>query len=549
MLSSIRRILCFTAVLLTTLWVSAIPASAHSQLISTNPAAESILKSSPKTIELTFSENVETTFGSLRLYNDAGERISTSSPELRAGNIVRVKPPKLEKGTYVVAWNVVSADSHPIRGAFTFSVNSPTTSSADRTDAISSILNNEQTSSISRIVFACLRFLIFMCLALVIGVVALRFFVVQSSLSPPVNRILYGALAVLALASLASIGFQASLAGQFSLAKAFSFDILNQERTTRFGQVQIVRASLCVLLCCWWRFPRGPLLNARLGLCTLALAATPAFAGHASAGKYVALAFTNDVVHVLCAGAWFGGLLVLPFLLSRDEGGKIARKFSRMALVCVIAIGITGVFAWWRQVGSYEASVTTWFGQLINVKAIIFLCVIAVAWFSRQHVHRLSVSNSEGSKGRLIRLVYFESALLIVVMIATSIVVNAVPGRTALALPVTKYVSAESVRMEVSIDPPKTGPIVLHIFVLRKNGTLYTFSQGVNTLGKPALSASWLNKNRDVGPLPLNIRYAGGNHFISTGTSVPFSGTWTLTLRLRLSEFDEQVTSTEVTIR
>lgn len=39
-------------------------------------------------------------------------------------------PDKLAQGTYMVSWRVVSADGHPISGAFTFSIGKPSATSA-----------------------------------------------------------------------------------------------------------------------------------------------------------------------------------------------------------------------------------------------------------------------------------------------------------------------------------------------------------------------------------------------------------------------------------
>lgn len=545
-----RKLICFSAVFVVALFVFAEPASAHSELVSTNPAAESTLAKSPKTIDLVFSENVELSFGSLRLYDETGKRINTSKPEHHGGDTVRVKPTDLKNGTYVVAWNVVSADSHPVRGAFTFSVGKASTSSDTySSDAVEKLLSSSKTSSTVRIGFSSLRFLIFLCLALIIGIISMRYFVVKSSLSPPVNYIFNGALVLLGVLSIASIGFQAAVAGQFSLSQAFSWEVFNQERTTHFGEMQLLRVLMCIAMILIWHFARGRMQKIGLLIVALALAITPALTGHASAGDHVVLAFINDVIHVLAASIWFGGLLVLPFLLSRPDRTEITSKFSKIALGCVIAIAATGVFAWWRQVGSYNASVSTWFGQLINIKTFVFIVVVVVAFYSRSHVRRLSANNDDVTNKRLVKLVYLESALLIVVMIATSIVVSAVPARTALALPVTKHLEVKSALVDVSIDPAKAGPVVLHVYVLKENGTPYALPQDVNRLGVPAVSATWMNKDRDVGPIAVNLRFAGLNHFIAESTKVPFSGTWTLTVRLRLSEFDEQVTSTEVTIR
>ena len=101
------------------------PASAHAQLESTQPDPLSVLLTSPSQVVLHFGEPVEIDFGSLRVIGPDGKRVDlggTHHPP-RDGHAVAISlPPHLPKGTYVVVWRVISADSHPVHGAFIFSV-------------------------------------------------------------------------------------------------------------------------------------------------------------------------------------------------------------------------------------------------------------------------------------------------------------------------------------------------------------------------------------------------------------------------------------------
>lgn len=108
-------------------------ASAHATLTKAEPADVSVLKTAPKQITLTFSETVSLSDGSLRVLSPknvrvdrgavthAGKKADTARVMLRG---------KLPEGTYTVSWRVVSSDSHPISGAFTFSVGQPSATTA-----------------------------------------------------------------------------------------------------------------------------------------------------------------------------------------------------------------------------------------------------------------------------------------------------------------------------------------------------------------------------------------------------------------------------------
>ncbi|MYS53699.1 transporter, partial [Streptomyces sp. SID6013] len=109
------------------------PASAHAALTSTDPGDGTVLDRAPAHVTLTFSESVGLRDDSFRVLDPGGHRLHTGEAGRADGrsDTARVAlPGKLGEGTYTVAWRVVSADSHPVSGAFTFSVGAPSRSAA-----------------------------------------------------------------------------------------------------------------------------------------------------------------------------------------------------------------------------------------------------------------------------------------------------------------------------------------------------------------------------------------------------------------------------------
>ncbi|RLP75706.1 hypothetical protein D9V32_09575 [Mycetocola tolaasinivorans] len=100
-------------------------ASAHDQLLVSDPAQGSVLEVAPTTINLTFSATI-LNVGTRILVNDAagtdwaeGEPVSEgteASVPVRAG---------LPNGEYTIAWRVVSSDGHPITGVVPFTLSAP----------------------------------------------------------------------------------------------------------------------------------------------------------------------------------------------------------------------------------------------------------------------------------------------------------------------------------------------------------------------------------------------------------------------------------------
>lgn len=89
-----------------------------------------MVATAPKEVTLTFSEQVAMGDGSVRVLDPSGKRADTGAEprNLQSGSAVKYGVPLhtgLPDGTYTVAWQAVSADSHPVSGAFTFSIGAP----------------------------------------------------------------------------------------------------------------------------------------------------------------------------------------------------------------------------------------------------------------------------------------------------------------------------------------------------------------------------------------------------------------------------------------
>jgi copper resistance protein C len=102
--------------------VVASPASAHASLVRSSPADQSSVATAPKTVRLTFDENVR--MPSVILVTDSdGASVAqgkTSVVDNTVGTRVSIGP----SGDYTVAYRVVSADGHPVSGRLSFTVGS-----------------------------------------------------------------------------------------------------------------------------------------------------------------------------------------------------------------------------------------------------------------------------------------------------------------------------------------------------------------------------------------------------------------------------------------
>ncbi|MDQ0117036.1 copper resistance CopC family protein [Pseudarthrobacter sp902506025] len=96
------------------------PASAHDAAESTSPAQGAALAVPPAEVSVTFS-NKPLGIGSSFSIKDAGGTEWADGSVQIVDNVATQKlRPGGPAGTYTVAWRVVSSDSHPIEGTFTF---------------------------------------------------------------------------------------------------------------------------------------------------------------------------------------------------------------------------------------------------------------------------------------------------------------------------------------------------------------------------------------------------------------------------------------------
>ncbi|MZE81134.1 hypothetical protein GTY57_30550, partial [Streptomyces sp. SID5475] len=108
-------------------------ASAHAALRSADPAEDTVLQSAPRHVTLTFTEKVSMTNRTIRVISPSNTQVAEGDPRHTGGDGTTVRiglRDGLPDGTYTVAWHVVSADSHPASGAFTFSIGEPSGTAA-----------------------------------------------------------------------------------------------------------------------------------------------------------------------------------------------------------------------------------------------------------------------------------------------------------------------------------------------------------------------------------------------------------------------------------
>ena len=381
------------------------PAGAHAQLEWTQPVRSSVTRSPPHQVVVHFGEAVEIDFGSMRVIGPHGNRVDqggTHHPPGDSHSIAINLPAHLPDGTYVVAWRVISTDSHPVHGAFVFSVGSA--SGAARANALAENLAGKSGSALVGAIFWLIRAAAFMSLMLLVGVAFVVIFAwPQGGPTRRIGRLLWIAWWVLLGCTVAGVAVQGVYAAALPLTDIVHPVLFGEVLRTRFGAVEMVRAALLmffipVLLVVQGRLPlragRSWLWITTAAVVGIGLLSTPGLAGHATSGNSALLGLTLDVLHVGAASMWIGGLAVLATILMRGlpedqrlpDVRCIVMNISTLAFTAVLVVVSTGVIQSVRHVGSLYALIHTPYGRILMVKITLVIVMVAAGAFSRRIV-------------------------------------------------------------------------------------------------------------------------------------------------------------------
>ncbi|WP_329230861.1 copper resistance protein CopC [Streptomyces sp. NBC_00111] len=385
------------------------PASAHAALTGSDPQDGAVVATAPGEVTLTFSEQIAMSDDSIRVLDPSGKRADDGAPrDLTAGGAVRYGVQLhsgLPDGTYTVAWQAVSADSHPVSGAFTFSVGAP----SETTVALPS---DSAGGGLVGALYGIARYAAYAGFILLAGGSAFVLACWQRGAGArPLQRLVVRGWVTLTAATLAMLLLRSPYTGSGKLADAFDLDGLQAVLDTKPGAALVSRllllgASALFIAVLFGAYAKREdekeKKDLTFGLATggaviaAGIAGTWALAEHASTGIQPGIAMPVDVLHLLAVAGWLGGLAALLVALYRtpDITSAAVRRFSRMAFGSVLVLASTGLYASWRQVGSWSALTGTRYGQLLLLKVGLVAVLVGVAWTSRRWTARLACATA-----------------------------------------------------------------------------------------------------------------------------------------------------------
>jgi copper transport protein len=432
-----RRILLVAVLGLALLWPAS--AGAHAFLVRSEPAAGSDVVRTPSSVRLFFDEGVRPASG-IEVVRNGGGSVLAGRPSVPAGKpteIVLPLRPHLEHGDYTVRWREIDVDDgHLIAGVFAFKVGS----GGPPPRAVLSAGSGAPP-------FGAVASRLLLLAGLLVGAGATLFglLVWRPALRAGEGEMLAGRLRRAEGLILAPALAVAALGAYLSVA------LVPGTSDTTFGhRMEIGGAVAGFAALASLASLRVRALRPVAWVAALLLLALPTATGHAlQQGAARGVSVPADLVHLASAAFWIGGSLELGLVLSfvvrmadspsRHSGLALVVRYSRIAVVAVALVGLSGVIRAFGELSFFSQLWTTGYGRLLLAKTAIFSGLVVVGWLNRYRLTPALARNvDDGERGsavarRLRRNVFAEIVALTVVVTLVAVLTNVRPGRDYLS--------------------------------------------------------------------------------------------------------------------
>ncbi|WGD36956.1 copper resistance protein CopC [Lysinibacter sp. HNR] len=307
---------------------------------------------------------------------------------------------------------------------------------------------------------------------------------------------------------------------------------------------------------------RGTSTIRRIGAVSLAAVSvgTPLLVGHTLSVQPGWLIITADVGHLLAGAFWTGGVIGLTYFLvvarradekqiTSEGAAGVVLRFSRFALYSVLLLAVSGIVMGVMIVGNLQGLIETGYGRTLLLKLSIVVVIVALAaWNRTRLLPAILEKPTEPLRwASLQRILSYEAALLIVVIIVTGFLTNMSPGHGGHDTAITDTQQAAS---DTAIHAESQGLLV--------HGTLAPTTIGENTLsfelsfnGTPVDSEEVQVEMRlpeqELGPLSANVvREEAGSY--RAQVNFPVQGDWQVSVSVRLSTYENPIAIIPVTV-
>nr|WP_246529398.1 CopD family protein [Microvirga zambiensis] len=506
-------------------------ASAHAQLVRSDPVDGAVVGSAPGIITLTFSEPVRPLVARLALPN--GQIVVLKEIGAK-GSVIALSLPDIHaSGTYVLSWRVASGDGHPIGGGLVFSVGAPSAAAP---------MNDGQFEPLVRAGLWSTRLLLM--LALIVGVGGAGFYALIGRENPEGGNVeIPTAIAVGLLMVPLLIGFQ----GLDSLGAPLS-DLLTAPvwaagiRATSYGSSILIAASALIVAYASRLLKYTSRSGMALATTALLLAGlASASAGHASTAPPRSLTAPAVFLHTVAVLLWIGSLLplVVAFTRNRTTAPKVLRRFSSSIPAIIGVLGLSGILLAFVQIRMLPALWSTDYGIVLLVKLALVASICVFAVLNRYWLTGAVIADDRRATQSLIRNTRAEIVLGTLVIAVLGLWRFTPPPR---AMSLTHAADGQQIKASrdgasatLTIRPPLTGPVRVEVGDIQIDGKPVEPISVKIELDKPSYG---------IGPFVREARQED-QIYLGDGFVLPLDGFWIVRVTVLVTEF-RSVTLTDV---
>jgi copper transport protein len=570
----------------------AAPAQAHAAVVRTDPPTGAIVPTPPAAVTVTFSESVRLVPGKIKIVGPDQQRADLAKPTVRGPLLAIPLRGGSPNGTYLVTYRVISADSHPVGGSFTFSIGAPSATAPGDTGAV------DRIDPVVAVAMGVARYLGYAGLVLLVGPVLVLSTLWPRRLSRQApTRLVWVGLGLVGAGTILELYLQGPYGSGTGLF-GITGDQFNEVLGSRFGAMHLIRLAALAAAAVVLRpvlAGRGSTVGDRqsgvggagagqpsrvdrvlisvLGI--VALATWP-ISGHPGASSAPTLSVIADLAHLSAMSVWLGGLVMLFGFLLRQANQRELRAilpvWSGWAMLAVSVLVLAGAAQALVEVPSVKALYSTTYGRVLIVKICLLAVVLVAAWYSRRLVRvwqpaadgEPSTADIPAGSGtatsvkvrqdtetvqfatapKLRRAVLVELAIVSVVLVASSVLVQTTPAGVAAAggkrasEPFAASVTTSLYVLDVSIDPATTGNNSIHLFA-------YTPTRGQLTVREWHATAAL--PSQGIEPIDITLLPVTFNHAVGE-VSLPAPGEWQFRFTLRTTDIDEAIATQTVPV-
>jgi copper transport protein len=563
---------------------------AHAYLERSNPAGNTIVETAPGRVQLWFTERPELSFSDVTIYGSDGTRIPHGAVSLAPDSprSIAFDLPAVPNGTYTVAWKTLSADDgHVAAGAFAFAVGldqpAPT--------AASIFVPAGQAANTGRpnLMAVLGRWFAYAGAALVVGGPLFLALVLWPALRPArrasqpdsapslgpavaarLSRLHWTGLGLVLLGLVAGLLGQAVAVGNDDPAslRAALLNLITTRSGLLAGCKLLAAGALALVILRYqrrgWVEQRRDLALPLALLGGLALLLAQSLGAHAAATAiWTSFTIGADLVHLLAMSSWLGGLallvLVVPLvLLERPEHERtallasIVGRFSPVAIWCVVALALSGLYAAWVQVGQVEGLTRTDYGVALLVKLALIVPLLLLGGFNlvvakpglarAAAVSARQARKSAALLARPLRLATRGEVLLgLAVLLVTGALTNLPPAREALVQlgrAQTRTAQADNLKLTLTVDPAVAGLNTYDLAVAGPSGAAVTDAERV--------ALRFTHTVHDMGEVEVVLQPRGDGHYTAQGSYLSMAGLWNVSAQVRLPGRDDLTAAFEV---